>query len=202
MPGDTREEWLRDAIRLARPHFEELTGLALPETVRVGVGDNGPRVEAFCVLAPAMSDGVTELVFSIRGEYGRAPWRVLGALLHELIHAAGIVSHYRDFAAAARALGLAGKPSQAGWDSDEPAEVPTWARDVLDRLGPWPAGHLVPERGGRVVVDGGAGTGGEKQGSRMLRKQCGACGLIMRLSRKWHEAATRCPADGCPGALR
>jgi hypothetical protein len=65
------------------------------------------------------------------------------------------------------------------------ADFVTWAQAVFKRIGFYPAGFL---------------TDSPKQGTRMLKCECLACGYIARVSHKWIAAAGPpiCPSDDVP----
>jgi hypothetical protein len=105
---------------------------------------------------------------------------IIGTLAHELVHATmeSGVGHGRPFKRCALAIGLRGpmRATTAG-----PAFA-AWTDELLQKIGPYPAGFL---------------TDSPKQGTRMLRCQCTACGYIARVSRRWLDQAGApiCPTD-------
>ena len=104
----------------------------------------------------------------------KAPYLIIGTLLHELIHAGGINDHYRDFAAAGRALGLVGKPKGMGYEEAPYAALPWPVRETLSRLGPWPGAYYeLPSRARRSGAASASKT-------RMLKCDCAKCGMILR----------------------
>lgn len=180
----TREEWLNAAAqRLAEPFAA--AGKPLPEKLRLtcgwpSAGGKGQRRRtlAECWRPEASADGTVEVFVSpVLAE----PRDVLAAVIHELIHGAGIYNHRADFKKAATALGLAGpaKATVPGEDFD--------ARygDELGRLGAYPHAALTPGLSGI-----------KKQGTRMLKACCSdaACGYTVRLTKKWADVGMpSCP---------
>ena len=111
---------------------------------------------------------------------------VAGTLAHELLHAAGIRGHRRDFGKAGQQLGMVGKPRYMGFGSG----LPPWALDIVADLGEYPEGRLIhpPKE--------------QKQGTRMLKIECHVCGMIWRASRSAIEGkAIACPDSACSASL-
>jgi hypothetical protein len=106
--------------------------------------------------------------------------RILDVLAHELVHATvGVAAgHMKPFKQCALKIGLCGpmRSTTAG------PEFAGWTRALMQRIGPCPAGYL---------------TDTPKQGTRMLKCQCSACGYIARVSGKWLVLAGPpiCPTD-------
>ena len=189
-----REAWLARAVDMLRPAIRERAGLEVPP-LRIGAADCGAKIAGVAYQRAAVSDGLAEVTVSFRHRADQ-PWRIVGTIAHELIHAAGIRGHRRDFSQAARAVGLRGKPTKAGLDC-ELEDVPPHLRAIVDALGAFPAGH---------VALAAPAEDRPKQASRMLRGECPACGLVLRMSRTWIERATahapaRCPDIACAGRL-
>ena len=201
MVTSEREKWLHEAtLRMVQP-MSELAGLTIhPDKIRVGVGDIGSaNAIGVCYPAEWSEDGVREITVHLR--HKTASHRILGTLVHELIHAAGIRGHRKDFARAGRSLGLVGKPTSMGLDgdlTDPDFTLPEYAVEILTELGEYPAARLnIPNRGGAAAAHGRP-----KQTTRMLRRECNRCGLLLRLTAKWAPFAVRCPDDTCDGQLR
>ena len=180
----TREEWLAAAVDLARSALEDRAGLTVPR-VRIGCGDLGERVGAYCYSRALVSDGIHEITISLR--HKPDPLSLLGTVAHELIHASGVLNHHRDFAKAARDIGLVGRPTAAGL-ADDPADAPAWALYGVAALGEWPAPRLNRQP--------------RRQSTRMLRVRCLTCGMIWRAAAV-HLAGDdlRCPREACLGGL-
>ena len=200
-----REDWLTRFARLARPTYEA-NGLQLPDNLRIGVGWLGVSTLGVCWDTCVTTDGATEVTIAPRHD---GAVMVAGILSHELIHAAGIKGHRKDFADAGKPLGLVGKPTMmcfAGLD-----RAPDWADTIIQRLGPYPAGRI--NLTGKIAtgesdkprgsVPRGYGPSGKpKQSTRMLKAECELCGLTFRISRKWAEKATHCPDSWCDGHIK
>ena len=182
---DTREQWLSSAVYRLRPVLHERAGLTVP-TVRVSCGDLGKTTLGMCYSKASVSDGVPEISVSLRHETD--PRELLGTVVHELIHAAGIMNHYRNFGRAARSAGLVGGPSTK-WPRD-PAELPDYVAPMLKRLGPWPAPAVRISKRTRP------------QGTRMLRVSCTDCPIIWRTTATHLDRGVRCPTERCHGAVR
>src|SRR3954447_18017607 len=100
---DSRENWLRSATDMIRPHFESC-GYSLPANIRFAIafpstGRRGARVGE-CWHSDTSEDGNFELI--IRADIAE-PVEVLGVLVHELVHAvvpvdAGHGKFYREAA--------------------------------------------------------------------------------------------------------
>ena len=132
------------------------------------------------------------------------PLPVASVTIHELVHATvGLdCGHRGRFATVARGLGLEG-PLRA----TVPGEALTRRlAAILDVLGPYPHAALAP---GGWPADGlgewPAGrrpeypsSGPPKQGTRLIKCQCGNCGYVARVTRKWIEGIGRphCPHHG------
>jgi len=101
-------------------------------------------------------------------------------LAHELDHATvgTAVGHGKAFKQCALAIGLVGpmRATTAG------PEFSAWAQALFKCIGPYPAGYL---------------TDTPKQGTRMLKCECSACGYIARVSQKWLTLSGPpiCPSD-------
>lgn len=185
----TREEWLQAFTAAARPVFKS-HGYKIPDNVRLSVGftSKGARSKRIgeCWASTYSEDGAWEIF--ITPNLGDAA-RIADVLTHELVHVVvGIeVGHKKPFRKCATAVGLTGKMTAtvAGtvwWE---------WAQDVLDDLGPLP--HATLKRDG---------PNDKKQGTRMLKCTCDACGFTMRTTSKWLKVACaglRCPNLNCGG---
>ena len=95
----TREEWLGRAARLLQPEIEERTGRTV-NAYRIGVGDLGKKTLGECWAKSLTEDSVSEITITLR--HSVAPADLLGTLVHEMIHAAGVRGHRRNFAKAGR----------------------------------------------------------------------------------------------------
>jgi hypothetical protein len=97
--------------------------------------------------------------------------KALSTLVHELIHAAGIMNHKSEFKRPAEKLGLTGKMKQ----SVASPELEERLKLVLDRIGLYP--HPGIKEDGRVI---------KKQTTRLIKAVCENedCGAIIRLTQK------------------
>ena len=109
--------------------------------------------------------------------------RILDILSHELIHAVDNCAsgHRNFFAKTARAIGLEGKFTATTAGPDLLMRL----NELKDIIGDIPHGGLSTGKGPI-----------KKQGTRMLKIDCGACGFTARASSKWTE---QLPQDAtCP----
>lgn len=188
----TRESWLHAAIEALRPRFVEV-GLPLPAKIHISVGFGfGSKAESKNILGQtwatfASEDSVNHVFIS--PEVNDTA-RVLGILIHELIHVADDNQHGHKgtFAEAATRLGLEGPMT-----STEPSvELAFELIALAATLGDYPHGALaaatrmrarqpvpVPAGGGRIS------SGPAPQGTRMLKVWCPVDGYTVRTTHKW-----------------
>ena len=180
----TREEWLSRAANLLQPIIEERTGRTV-NAYRIGVGDLGIRTLGLCWAKSLTQDSVSEITITLR--HSVEPSKMLGTLVHEMIHAAGVRGHRRDFAKAGRECGLTGKPTGMGFIED----LPDYCLAIIEQLGPFPNPSLqVGERS----------DGPKPQKARMIKVECDTCGIVWRTAQKWLvDRPLRCPLSPCPG---
>jgi hypothetical protein len=183
-PALSREEWLTRLLDAVRPVFESI-GLPIPARVRVtcgwpsraGLGRVRQRVGE-CWPASASADQTVEIFIS---PYLDDETLVVAALMHELIHAGGIVGHRGSFPRIAKAIGLL-KP----WRATSPTEVLRERLNALileSRVGPYPHAQL-----------GKANPLAKKDGTRMQKLVCPEHGFTVRTSQKWIDfGLPRCP---------
>jgi len=205
----TREAWLRNAIEIFRPRFEEV-GFPLPEQIRVsvGFGSTGARQENSKILGvtyvrDAAHDGVNEIFISPEDADTAS---MLATLIHELIHVAddGQSGHKGAFAEAATRLGLEGPMRATKPSLTLAVELMT----IVDSLGEYPGSYLVlPDRVRVPVGPGGiptprgprVHTGPGTQTTRYIKRSCqnygcDAEGYTVRVTQKWLAlAAPKCP---------
>jgi len=185
----TREEWLNDFVKAARPIFAE-RGFTIPEKVRVSVGfmKGGRKAIGQCWSDKASEDGTFE-IFVIPTLDDSA--RIADVVTHELVHATvGIKdkgnNHGSDFRKVATGVGLEGKMTATtagdGWRE--------WAEPILAELGPIPHAKINP------------GLRGGKKKTYLLKGTCDACELVLRITAK-HANGKRliCPDADCGGKL-
>jgi hypothetical protein len=179
-PSLKRQQWLEQAVEALRARFAE-AGYAVPKNIRVSIG--WPKRAASCGAigecwsTSASSDQHAELFISPQLIDGV---RIMDVLAHELDHATvgTEAGHGKLFKQCALKIGLQG-PMRATTASPE---FVAWARTLFKRIGPYPAGFL---------------TDSPRQGTRMLKCECSACGYIARVAQKWlsESGPPICPSD-------
>jgi hypothetical protein len=181
----TREEWLRAAVDDLRPDFERV-GRTVPEDLYISVGFPSKSALAKknqrigeCWRGTCSADGKPHVFITpLLGD----PVRVLDVLVHEMLHATGIMGHGADFRRPALALGLTGKMTAT-----------TAGPDLEKRL------HALANRLGvfqhRALVVNPADE--KKQSTRMLKATCEECEYVIRLTRKWADVGL--PTCCCGG---
>lgn len=181
-----REHWLTECAKLIESELFQPLGFSLPEKWRTTCGfpsksglANKTRTIGQHWNPKASKDKTHEVIVSITLS---DPLRVAGVLAHELIHAVhpddGHGSKFRNLAVA---IGLTGKMTA----TTEGPEFIEKIQPILDCLGPYP--HATLDSSNR-----------KKQGTRMIKAECGCCGYTIRLTRKWLEVAIPvCPDPEC-----
>lgn len=181
-----REAWLMAGVKAVTPLFEE-HGYKVPEKLRVSCGF--PSVKALgrrtrrigeCWATWCSQDGTWEIFISpVLGD----PVEVLAVLVHEVVHAVvGIeCGHGGPFRKCATAVGLVGKMTATTAGPELTARL----NEMLKKLGTYPHAAL-------------KGSGGaKKQGTRLLKVECGECGYTVRTTQKWLDVGLpTCPC-GC-----
>jgi hypothetical protein len=176
-----REAWLRSAVELIKAKLCDPNGVKLPEKLQVSVGiphgRQGKKGSTHsigqCWHEKCSAGGNTEIF--IHPELDDAA-RVLDVIIHELIHASGVWDHKAEFKAIAVKFGLEGKMTATVAGDGLKQHIAVW----LKHLPPYPHASLDIHKGG--------GDGPKKQGTRMLKAICGACGYTFRVTRKWADA--------------
>jgi hypothetical protein len=174
---------LERVVEALRSRFSD-AGYTVPEKIRVSIG--WPKRSVTCAAlgecwsTSASSDRHAELFISPELTDGL---RIVGVLVHELVHATvGVAAgHGPLFKRCALAIGLRG-PMRA----TEPGEdFIAWAEALFRKVGDYPSGFL---------------SYAPAQSTRMLRCECQACGYIARVSRRWLDEAGPpiCPTDKIP----
>lgn len=182
----SREAWLTAAALGLRPLFERVGHpLIVPVRLSVGFPSKGAlsmkrRTVGECWTVEASSDGHAEIMVSPLIDDSLD---VIGTVAHELGHAVlgQKVGHKRPFANLMDELGMEGKATATVPGPRFRAET----SDLLDRLGPFPHGRLIPllkEKKEKIVVH---------------RCVCPKCGYVARVIRRWLETAgpPLCPVD-------
>lgn len=171
----TREQWLQRAVRDFRPYFSAHSATLPDVQVSCGFPSTGgtrqrKRAIGECHDASRAADSKPHILVTPTLS---APLDVLAVLMHECVHAAvgNAAGHGPKFRSLAMALGLEGKMS-----ATVPGAALTARLTVLaEHIGPYPHGAIdLSTR--------------KKQGTRLLKAQCPACGAIIRLSAKTANA--------------
>lgn len=190
----TRETWLVAAVDTLAALFAE-HDIELPE-VRVSCGwpASGGRAQkrktiGQCWSTKSASDGVNQVFISpVLDE----PGKVLGVLVHELIHAVDDCKsgHKTAFARMARQLGLEGKMTETNVGPALAERLTT----VAEELGTYPHSAISGDSGSETP---------KKQGTRMLKCECPNTGYVVRTTRKWLDelGAPICPCCQVPMEL-
>lgn len=181
--GPSREAWLEAAVEHLRIDFTE-AGFPVPEKVRVSVGWPGGRGKKAGVIGQCWPQSMaTDSLHAIFiSPVLTDPIRVLGVLVHELVHASVEkgTQHKGSFVKAAKHIGLTPKWTATG-ESPELVERLTIIAGIL---GDYNHGGLTNL--GRQAV----------QTTRMLKVECPECGCILRMTEKWLTEAG-VPTCGC-----
>lgn len=184
-----RQKWLEDAVVALRKRFAR-KGYTVPEAVRVSVGwpkgtHGSQHTIGQCWSLTASSDKHNEIFVSPEITRPNNSMKILGVLAHELVHAVvgNEAGHKKPFKQCALAIGLEGKMTA----TSEGEDFKVWGNLLLERIGKIPAGTL--DKGAR-----------KKQTTRLLKCECGVCGYVARVTRKWVEEAGApvCPTDEEP----
>lgn len=188
----TREEWLGEFTRLARPTFKA-AGSPLPKTVRCSVGfpskGSKSKVIGECWSTEVSADKITEIF--LRPSLQSDTSRIADVLTHELCHAAlGLeAGHGPLFKKLAHAVGLEGKMTATtagkGWHA--------WADPIIKHLGPLPGASLDD----KAEIKGGK----KKQTTRMIKVSCDQCDWSCRTTAIHIHDGMRCPLVDCDGEL-
>jgi hypothetical protein len=179
-PSLERQQWLEHAVEALRGKFAD-AGYTVPQKIRVAIGwpERAASCGAIgeCWSTEASSDRHAELFISPQLTEGA---RILDVLAHELTHATvgTAAGHRKPFKQCALKIGLVGpmRSTTAG------PEFTTWTETLFKRIGPYPAGFLIDT---------------PKQGTRLLKCECTACGYIARVSQKWlsQSGPPICPSE-------
>jgi len=168
----TREDWLNRAVDLMRNKLFAEARFKVPSAVRISVGfpstKRGGRIGE--CWNPANSGDKHSEIF-IHPKLDDAV-RVLDVTAHELIHAMRPqASHGKQFKEVAVAIGLEGKMTAtvAG------EALTRTLKDYAQVLGPYP----------HACLNSLKLAGEKKQGTRLLKITCPACGYTARTTAKW-----------------
>jgi hypothetical protein len=181
----TREQWLLEMPHHLAPDFAAIGAPLAVELVRVSVGfpsrrslSARNRVVGQCWAAAASTDGRHEIFVSPLVGDGLEAAAILA---HELVHSAvGVAAgHKGPFRKAALALGLEGKMTAtvAG------PRLAQRLNALIARVGDYPHAAMNPKLSGM-----------KKDGTRLLKAECPACGYVVRVTRKWADVGLpTCP---------
>lgn len=187
----TREDWLNEFVRESRPVFRD-RGFTVPDLVRVSIGftSKGKKSKAIgeCWNAEASRDRHFE-IFIHPGLLGNRS-RVADVVTHEVCHTiVPEAKHGQPFKRVAIAIGLVGKMTE----TEAGPKWHDWADPIVEGLGEIPGSELNCQSPTRA-----------KEGTRLLKAECAACGLVFRITRKWIDAVQelRCPNAACDGRIQ
>jgi predicted RNA-binding Zn-ribbon protein involved in translation (DUF1610 family) len=200
----TREDWLLDAYDQLRQWFKDHAGLVLPERIRLSVGFGyGARAESKIILGQCWAtwkadDRINQVFISPEVS---DPVEVLKILVHEMVHVCddNAHKHGKEFREIAHEVGLIGKMTEVHVDDGLLDHLTFLAFE----LGQYPHGALEVTRVRETVgPDGGSlidrgSSGPKKQGTRMIKFECPACGWTGRATKQWlDQSVPKCGTDG------
>lgn len=174
----TREQWLLECLNRHIRRYFKSAGYDVPEKVRVTCGwpsrkatGKGSHTIGQCWSHKASQDGYNEIFISPRlGSQDGVT--IIATLVHEVAHA--VVGceegHNATFGKCARAVGLDGKLTATVPTAALKDLAATWLKD----LGDYPHARINPNKSGVA-----------KQGTRLIKIECSACGCVARVTRKW-----------------
>ena len=195
---NTREAWLRAAIDELRTYFANC-GYQLPDKIRCAIGfpSTGRKSNRIgeCWHSSTSADEHFEIF--MRADLSE-PEKVLGVLVHELVHAVVPIDakHGKLYRAAAVKIGLQGKMIHA-----LPGILLQKRLDELAAtLGPLPHARLNIDRG---ADNRGPADRAKQQRNRHLKAECEeeGCGFIVRVAAKQVKdvGPPHCPKHGAMG---
>lgn len=188
-PSVVRHRWIELAVVALRDRFSQ-ADYVVPPTLRVSVGwpkgsHGRGRAIGQCWSLDASSDKHSEIFVSPELGEQESSVKIMGVLAHEMVHATVGVAfgHKKPFKRCAEAVGLIGKMTS----TDEGPEFTGFANRFVGEHGSYPAG--------RLSLDAR-----KKQSTRLLKCECGDCGYVARITRKWLNdvGAPICPLDRVP----
>lgn len=183
MAENTREAWLLLAVDALRPMFKPY-GKDVPDALMVSIGyAKRPGKGIGWCYKPGLTEDGASTIFLSPELAADDPVRLLGTLLHEMVHAAdgGESGHKGWFATTAKALGLTGKMTATTVGDDLRTELET----LVVALGDFPHKRLTAgETGGKVGA----------QKNRQIKIECPDDGYKLRGSRTTLELGIpNCP---------
>lgn len=180
----TREQWLTEATDIFRDHLFKRNDYIIPK-VRVSVGFPGggsarKRIGE-CWDGSASTDGVEQVFIS---PVVIDVSKVLGVLVHELVHATvgTKAGHRGPFRRCALKVGLEGKMTVT---SESQALKDYFTDKVTSVIGEYPHAEL--------RLNGQR----KKQTTRLKKVECQVCGYTVRVTQKWLDelGAPICPCN-------
>jgi len=183
-----RETWLISSLQYLAPMFLE-HGYKIPAAY---ISVSWPSSKARktigeCFSSKLVADGNSHAIFI--SPMLADGLRALDVLVHELVHAAVGVEHGHKgpFKHLARALDLQGKLTATIAGPKLCAQL----EDIISVLGPYPHSAV------------GLSSNRKKQGTRLIKMECGECGYIARTAATWIDlfGPTICPCNECPMGL-
>lgn len=179
MKNITREQWLEGAVKLMTPLFKKHDYKVPALRVTCGWPSKGGVARKSITIGQcwdkaASSDKKHQIFISPRLVKASEKQGVLPTLVHEVVHAVvGIKERHNSvFGACARAVGLEGKLTATHASKELVANCKKWAA----KLGKYPHAQLNPKM-----------SPVKTQGTRLLKCECGECGCVVRITRKWLE---------------
>ena len=187
MTYETREQWLGALAKALRPLFDA-EGAEIP-VFRItcgfpSAGALAPKKRKLgqCWHGASSADGTAEVIVTPLVDNAE---EIGGIVAHELAHAClgPDVGHKAAFARLGRAIGLEGKPTSMG--TGEAFKI--ILAPILKDLGAYPHARLNAQSR-------------KRQSTRLLKVECGNCGYVCRVTRKWLDDAGPpiCPTHGEP----
>lgn len=183
-----REQWLNDFAGKLVPWFQQSADVVIPAGLRVGCGWPSSRALSKkkkrigeCWSPECSASGVHEVFVS---PFVADPIEVGEVLVHEIVHAiVGVQEkHGKAFGKLARKVGLEGKMTSTFASGELRVELEA----IVGQLGAYP--HASLESKVTTV---------KKQGTRMLKMSCIACGYTVRAAKKWLDRGLpSCPCNG------
>ena len=180
---NTREQWLCDAADLLRPLFGEIATVP-PFRVSIGFPPKGGmskrRVLGVCFSASYAADHLLQIFINPTISDVTGPDGILSTLIHEMVHASGIMNHGKDFGKVARYVGMEGKMTSTTANES----LQRIFCQIVEKLGPIPhvcLDHTPPSQ--------------RPDKCRMKKCVCGSCGYTIRVAQKWISIGIpMCPA--------
>lgn len=187
----TREAWMLRAVDAMRSWMPPEVSAPL---VRISIGWPGGRgskknVRGQCWAPGAVADGIPAIFVSPDQD---EPITILGIILHEMIHAAGAAGHRSAFAKIAGPVGFL--PPWTSSEHKSPFLADRLAKLYHGTMGAFPHAR-VNKQGGLMGL-----SKPPVQSTRMLLVKCGACGCVVRMTRKWLDNVGA-PTCGCGAAM-